>query len=139
MAFRKAIKECVQHRREEQTTLPDKVNSVREDVRYFPHHIFGSHSMCRTRGYTCPHTDDEDERDNLVPDLQQRGAFPLIVKALERLRCNVESLLYGVNNNTAEAFNAILVMALGGKRRDQSALGQIAKNLAKTQKHKIYR
>lgn len=105
-----------------ETTLPfhEKVEKLRQNLQYIPHHVFGDHEACDS--YFCKkrkHRNDKNE----IPEMQKSGQLKEINNALARLVDNAKSLLYNQDTNLVEQYNSTINKHTAAKRLFLSSAG----------------
>jgi hypothetical protein len=115
MKFRNAVTKAIEFRKNESTSMTQKIRDLRNDILNIPSHVFGEHKRCAEIGYFCNGTLKDGEQ-NIVPQLTELGLFEKLEVAITHLSIFCESLLYNVNSNSVESYNSIISKFIGGKR-----------------------
>ena len=91
----------------------EKIKGLQKDILNSARHVFGDHAMCATTGnYFCKKQDEQ----NHVPDLEKTGVFQAIMKILNRVKDQADSLIHDVSSNKVENFFSQVAKLNGGKR-----------------------
>lgn len=114
LRLRFAVAKAIEYRARQDTPIHVRTEELRRDILNGPFHVFGDHEKCADRGYFC--NGAKDGEINLVPELKACGLHGLIMSALHRVAHHAPSLVYNVNNNSAEMFNSFVAKFVGGKR-----------------------
>nr|XP_012145670.1 PREDICTED: uncharacterized protein LOC105663106 isoform X2 [Megachile rotundata] len=115
LRLRACIRKAAQYRYNENLPLVEKLERLKADLTNVPSHVFGEHKDCERLAYFCNQYSAPNVI-NYVPQLKEAGIYKRIEEAMQPLFKNIQSLLYCMNNNAAEVFNAIIAKYIGGKR-----------------------
>lgn len=113
-----AIRSAVKYRKNEDVSKTCKVLNLRKDIQNIPNHIFGDHTKCAS--YFCKPDKKNKETVNMIPTLKKDKTYEEIMKNLNRLTQNSESLIEDVDSNISEQFNSKVAKFVGGKRINYS-------------------
>lgn len=114
LRFRTAIDKAVAHRKNSEASMPDKVESLKNDILNSSSHIFGEHKLCATLNYFC--NKQGPDQENYVPDLKKTAAYEKVMKIVRNMSLHSKSLIHDVNSNTVEQLFSLLAKLTGGKR-----------------------
>lgn len=114
-----AIRCAIKYRKNDSIPKTSKILALRNDIKNIPNHCFGDHTRCAA--YFCKPENKTKETVNMVPTLKKDETFEEIMKNLNRLTQNSESLIEDVDSNISEKFNSIVAKFVGGKRINYSA------------------
>lgn len=109
-----AIRSAVKYRKNEDLSKTCKILNLRKDIQNIPNHLFGDHTNCAS--YFCKPENKTQETVNMIPTLKKDKTFDEILKNLNRLTQNSESLIEDIDSNISEQFNSIVAKFVGGKR-----------------------
>lgn len=115
LRIRTAVTKAVQYRLEEQTSMQEKIVSLKMDLNNVISHVFGEHNECAKIGYFCDGSQKENE-ENYIPQLKKYGLYEKLQNALKYLTWNAKSLLQNKDSNRVETFNSVISKCIGGKR-----------------------
>lgn len=115
LRIRTAVTKAVQYRLEEQSTIQQKIISLKMDLDNVISHVFGEHNECANIGYFCDGSQKENE-DNYIPQLKKCGLYEKLQNALKYISWNAKSLLQDKDSNRVETFNSVISRCTGGKR-----------------------
>lgn len=115
LRIRTAVKKAVQYRLQEQSTMQQKIISLKMDLNNVISHIFGEHNECAKIGYFCDGSQKVDEV-NYIPQLKKCGLYEKLQNALKNISWNAKSLLEDKDSNRVETFNSVISKCTGGKR-----------------------
>lgn len=87
---------------------------LKADIENSVNHVFGSHDECRS--YYCQR---KDERNYLL-EINQTAFYDKIRQYNKYLANNSRSLIFDVDSNAVEQFNAVVAKFVGGKRINYS-------------------
>lgn len=111
--LRFAISKAAKYRIAENTSFDEKIKNLKKDIINAPSHVFGEHLKCQEIKYfKC----DKTDVNNLVPPMKECGLYRDVEICLNRIILNIDSLLYNMDNNTAEHYNSLVCKFVGGKR-----------------------
>ncbi|XP_071579401.1 uncharacterized protein [Temnothorax nylanderi] len=113
--FITAVTKAVQYRLEEQSTMQQKIVSLKMDLNNVISHVFGEHNECAKIGYFCDGSQKENE-ENYIPQLKKCGLYEKLQNALKCISWNAKSLLQDKDSNRVETFNSVISKCTGGKR-----------------------
>lgn len=114
-----AIRSAVKYRKNENISKNCKVLNLRKDIENIPKHIFGDHTNCAN--YFCnPAEKKNKESVNMIPTLKKDKTYEEIMKNLNRLTQNSDSLIEDIDSNISEQFNSKVAKFVGGKRINYS-------------------
>nr|XP_042908919.1 uncharacterized protein LOC122271496 [Parasteatoda tepidariorum] len=108
--FRNAVTMATKFRGQEEASLIDKVRKLREDILNAPLNVLGEHD--KYADYFCK----KPRKNTIYSTIKSSAAFFKVMQAFNMLSDNAKSLLYNVNNNSAEHFNSVVAKFVGGKR-----------------------
>lgn len=108
--LRVAVKAAVRYRKAQNLPFNVTIKMLRDDIHNSPKHVFGDHSNCAN--YYCP--PEKKHEPNNVPHVP--ALMAKMMTHTMALANHARSLLYNLNNNRAEQFNAIVAKYVGGKR-----------------------
>ena len=112
---RTGIKKAAEYRFQEEITLDQRIQNLKEDLTNVMSHVFDEHKECQRLAYFCNKYSDPNRVD-YVPQLREAGIYQSIEEAMQPLFTKADSLLHGLNNNAIESFNNIIAKFIGGKR-----------------------
>lgn len=115
LRIRTAVTKAVQYRLEEQTTMQQKITSLKIDLNNVISHVFGEHNECANIGYFCDGSQKENE-ENFIPQLKKCGLYEKLQNTLKYISWNAKSLLQNKDSNRVETFNSVISKCIGGKR-----------------------
>lgn len=115
LRIRTAVSKTVQHRLEEQSTMEQKILSLKMDFNNIISHVFGEHNECARIGYFCDGSQKENE-ENYIPQLKKYGLYEKLQNAMKYISWNAKSLLKDKDSNRVETFNFVISKYIGGKR-----------------------
>ncbi|CAH1101773.1 unnamed protein product [Psylliodes chrysocephalus] len=103
--LRFAISKAAKYRIAENTSFDEKIKNLKKDIINAPSHVFGEHLKCQEIKYfKC----DKTDVNNLVPPMKECGLYRDVEICLNRIILNIDSLLYNMDNNTAEHYNSLV-------------------------------
>ncbi|XP_025191885.1 uncharacterized protein LOC112592111, partial [Melanaphis sacchari] len=112
LRFRTAVTKAINHRKNLNDTMQEKIEGLRNDILNGPYHIFGHHSKCESYFCSGPKLNEKD----LVSEINKCGLMNDVKFVLRRVADNSKSLILDVDNNYCEQLNSILNKHIAGKR-----------------------
>lgn len=88
---------------------------LKTDIRNVPSHTFGEHKKCAELQYFCQKT-TVDEENSMAEFKKFTTLASKISEITENIARHSKSLMFNVDNNIVEQFNAIIAKFTGGKR-----------------------
>ncbi|XP_039300848.1 uncharacterized protein LOC120356095, partial [Nilaparvata lugens] len=114
MRLRTAVTKAIQHRKVEEGEINEKAEKLRLDIVNGPSHVFGEHLHCKSRGYFC--NGPKENETNYIPEMKASGVLYKIMEAVNVLADHSSHLIYDVDSNMVEHYNAVVARFTGGKR-----------------------
>ncbi|XP_046396856.1 uncharacterized protein LOC124163807 [Ischnura elegans] len=114
LRFRTAVTKAVEFRKSQDIPLPKKTQLLERDILNSPSHIFGEHEKCKI-GYFCDGKVKSDQK-NYIPELKRSGVYEKLMCIVKNISRHSRSLIYDVDNNPVEHYNAVIAKLIGGKR-----------------------
>ncbi|KYN11117.1 hypothetical protein ALC57_16741 [Trachymyrmex cornetzi] len=109
LRIRTAVTKAVQYRLEEQTSMQEKIVSLKLDLNNVISHVFGKHNKYAKIGYFCDGSQKENE-ENYIPQLKKCGLYEKLQNILKYLTWNAKSLLQNKDSNRVETFKSNIKM-----------------------------
>jgi hypothetical protein len=118
LKFRTAIVSAINYRKQENCPINVRIDNLKKDILNGPAHIFDDHTDCAL--YFCKKKGQSNSTFSRF--LNSSLALPF-TQALNRVASLSSSLLYDVDNNSAESYNSVVSKFVGGKRINFSLKG----------------
>lgn len=113
LKFRTAVVSAIKYRKNENVSLQQKIEYLKNDILNGPAHIFGEHSNCAS--YFC--SKDGNNLNTIdYKHFKSSALYDIFFQSLNRVANLSSSLLYDVDNNAVESFNSVVNKFVGGKR-----------------------
>ncbi|XP_029348145.1 uncharacterized protein LOC100575276 isoform X2 [Acyrthosiphon pisum] len=112
LRFRTAVTKAINHRKNLDDTMQEKIEGLRNDILNGPYHIFGHHLKCESYFCSGPKLNEND----LVSEINKCGLMNDVKFVLRRVADNSKSLILDVDNNYCEQLNSIINKHIAGKR-----------------------
>ncbi|KAK4881945.1 hypothetical protein RN001_005264 [Aquatica leii] len=128
LRMRWAVSKAIQYRKKENCSIDEKICHLKLDILNGPSHIFGEHKNCLKSGYFCQ--EPFIEKDNDFCSFKLTNLHDSLMTHVRYLANHANSLIFDVDNNIVEQFNAVVAKFIGGKRinfcKKRSYIGRCA-------------
>lgn len=115
LKLRTCVVKAIEYRNKETTSWQTKVQNLKKDIENSPSHCFGEHTKCKELGYFCDGEAKGNEK-NLIPEMKETPIYDKLTDIVRSLASFSNSLIYNVDSNSVEQYNAVIAKFVGGKR-----------------------